>query len=79
MTLPGTSAAGTAVSSTARPIANARRSRNIDRLRPIAVQTRATLRRRATKTPAVRRISATQGSQVPTAMIARYAAWTVGI
>ena len=61
----GTSAVGTDVSSTARPIPNPMRSTSIDRLRPIAAQTRAMLRRRATRTPAVRKISATQGSQVP--------------
>ena len=79
MTLLGTSAVGTDVSSTARPIPNPMRSSSIDRLRPIAAQTRAMLRRRATRTPAVRKTSATQGSQVPVAMIRRYAAWTVGI
>ena len=46
-------------------------SRSIDRPSPSAAQTRATLRRRATSTPAARKISATQGSQLPTAMIVR--------
>ena len=36
-------------------------SRSIDRPTPSAAQTRATLRRRATRTPAVRKMSATQG------------------
>ena len=63
----GTVAGGTAVSRTVRPMLNPSTSRSMDRPSPAAAQTNATLRRRATRTPAVRKISATQGSQPPIA------------